>query len=234
MRHIRQSLAYRWLLWRQPKVYTYGGVRIHSDKDRLPTEVQKLIFKDRYENAERDLAKSVIRAGDRVLEIGCGIGLVSLVTAKIAGEGNVRSYEANPRMEQVIRDNYALNNMTPDLHMKAVTPDGGKVSFFQSDNILSSSVFDRDRAGQTVEVDAIAFADAIKDFSPTVVVMDIEGAETDVLPSDEMPGVKHLIVEIHPHIVGQDAINAMETKLAASGFGVAKRQHKTVLYSRPS
>ena len=57
-------------------------------------------------------------------EIGCGIGLVSLVARKICTEGFVISYEANPQMETLIRKNYALNNLVPNLEMKAVSIDG--------------------------------------------------------------------------------------------------------------
>ena len=93
--------------------------------------VRSALFKGTYEDNERRLVRGLLKPGDRVLEIGTGIGLVSLVCAKICGAGNVLSYEANPQLERIIRKNYELNGLTPNLRMRAVTTDGRSVSFFR-------------------------------------------------------------------------------------------------------
>ena len=61
-----------------------------------------------------------------------------LVARKICTEG-ILSYEANPQMEKLIRKNYALNNLVPNLEMKAVSVDGEKVEFYIDPEVISSS-----------------------------------------------------------------------------------------------
>lgn len=113
----------------------------------------------------------------KVLEIGTGIGFISLLASRIVGDKNVFCYEANSSLEASIRRNYALNNLHPQLTMKAVKVDGQPVTFFQSENIISSSVFDRARNDQKTLVESVQFQSVLYEVKPDVLIMDIEGAE---------------------------------------------------------
>jgi 16S rRNA A1518/A1519 N6-dimethyltransferase RsmA/KsgA/DIM1 with predicted DNA glycosylase/AP lyase activity len=81
---------------------TVQGVRISADPEDSPKHVRSLLFKNKYEIEECQLVQETLKPNDRVLEIGAGVGLVSLVATKIVGEGQVRSYEANPKMRELI------------------------------------------------------------------------------------------------------------------------------------
>src|SRR5690606_15260095 len=65
----------------------------------------------RYEGQEIRGALHVVRPGDRVLEMGSGIGLVGAVVAANAKPAEVRSYEANPALIPHIQALYALNGL---------------------------------------------------------------------------------------------------------------------------
>ena len=214
------------------KVFEQDGVRLHSGPRDLPRSVRSLLYKGGYEAAERDLLRRVVRPGSRVLEIGCGIGFVSLLCARLAGAGNVRSYEANPLLEPIIRRNYALNGLEPDLVMKAVTPDGSAISFHRDDNILSSSSFDRGRQTERITVDGEAFADALAAHRADVVVMDVEGAEVALLGEADLFGPRAMVVELHPHIVPQAGIDAMVAHVERQGLKLTERRDKSVLFER--
>lgn len=216
------------------QTYELSGVRLRCGPNDLPRFVRGEIFKGTYEAAEARLVRRVVRPGTRVVEFGTGIGFISILCSQLAGQGNVRSYEANPHMEPVIRANYMLNGMEPDLVMRAVTVDGSPISFFRDDNILSSSTFDRDRQAQRIEVESDSIRAVLAEAGPEVVVMDIEGAETDVLAAASLAqtNVRALIIELHPHIVGENAVGAMIAKLHDDGFAVAAGEGKTVLCLR--
>jgi FkbM family methyltransferase len=203
------------------------GVIVDTSEERIPGLVRNLLFKGKYEEYECRLVNNNLRPGDRVLEIGCGIGLVSLVATKVVGEGNVFSYEANPAMEGLIRDNYRLNGWEPNLFMKAITADGRRLTFFQQDNVLSSSLIDRKMAGREIRIESVAINDAIVRHRPTAIVMDVEGAEEEILPVADLSGVRALILELHPHIIGEERVAELVKGLEEQGFGVREKSHKT-------
>lgn len=227
-----RNLRRNWHLMRGTPRYTLKGVVLRTGETDLPRAVRDHIFRGSYEAVEADLARATLRPADRILEVGTGIGFVSLVCAKLAPDGQVTSYEANPEMEAVIRANYAENGLIPDLHMKAVTVDGTPIRFFADPGILSSSMVDRDLPGTEITVNSEPISKVIAAVRPDVIVMDVEGAETDLLPAADLSGVRDMIVEVHPHIVGADAISAMDASLADQGFVAKVRRHKTVHYAR--
>ena len=103
----------------RPRVVTIGGVRVPRDPAMIPDEVIALIYQERWE-AEARLCREALRPGDRVLEIGAGTGFIGSLCARICGSENVLSYEANPRLEPLIRRTYALNGVSPTLRMRAI------------------------------------------------------------------------------------------------------------------
>ena len=210
----------------------YHGVRIGTAAEETPRSVRSALFKGTYEDYECQLVERMVRAGDRVLEIGTGIGVVSLLATRLAGEGNVLSCEANPALEPLIRANYARNGWQPHLRMSAVTADGRDLVFHQNDNLLTSSAHDRQLAGETITVPSAPINDLIAEHAPTVLVMDVEGSETELLPAADLAGVQTIIVEVHPHIVGEEEIAGLLAGLEAQGFRVAERRHKTCLLTR--
>jgi len=203
-------------------------------REKMPKSVRTSIFKGTHESHERYLVAKYLKPGDRVLEIGAATGLVSLICAKHCGAENVLSYEANEEMEALIRENFSLNSWQPNLVMKAVTVDGADVSFFISDNVYSSSLIDRSDTidGKQVTVVSDAFEKIIEEFKPTALVMDVEGAEIDLLGNVDLGGVKKVIVELHPHITGQDVTDGLENRLAGLGFKNIETAHKTVFYQK--
>jgi FkbM family methyltransferase len=209
---------------------TLDGIRVGSGPDQ-PTSIRNGLYKGGYEAAERMLLKKHLKPGTRVLEIGGGIGFVGLLAASIAGKGNVLTYEANPALEPTIRANHARNAVAPELRMRAITTDGAPVTFHQSDNVISSSIYDRAEAERMIEVQSDAFADVVAEWRPDMVVMDVEGYEVDLL-SAPPEGPSRLLVELHPHVVGEDRIATLLQTLADAGFEVTERLEKNVLLTR--
>lgn len=227
-----RNLRRQWHMTIGTARYTHCGVALKTGPSDIPRSVRSHIFKGGYEAVEAELVTGIVTPSDRVLEVGTGIGFVSILCAKLAGEGRVTSYEANPALEPIIRANYTLNGLSPDLRMKAVTVDGSPIRFFADPNILSSSLIDRDLESTEITVDSDPMADVMAEIAPNVIVMDVEGAEVDLLTAADLSSVRAMIVEVHPHIIGEDEIAAMDAAIALQGLHIAKRLHKTVLYLR--
>jgi FkbM family methyltransferase len=227
LRSLRKSFRY---MFNVPTV-RLGGIAIDTTAGHIPENVRELIFREIYEDTERDLIGKILRPGMRTLEIGTGIGFVSLVAARICGEGNVFCYEANPELEQTIRRNFALNGMKPNLTMRAVTVDGTPITFFKSDNIISSSLYDRKRDDKPIMVESEALSDVLAKHDPAALIMDVEGAEIQLLAVD-LKNVADIIVELHPHIVGEDAIAALVSNLKSRGYVMVSNNRKTSHFAR--
>jgi FkbM family methyltransferase len=227
-----RSLRKRFRYLTDARTVTIDGVRIVSDKARIPEQLRALLYREVYEDTERNLLLRVLSPGMKVLEIGTGIGFISLLSTRLCGEGNVLSYEANGSLEPMIRENYGLNGLRPNLKMRAVTADGQPIRFFRNDNIISSSVYDRKMDAQEVVVESDAFGAVIADFNPDVLIMDVEGAEVDLFQSVDLGRIRHIVVELHPHIVGEDKIAAVVARLKGQGFAVRQQDRKTSHFER--
>ncbi len=223
------------MLWRRLRnldTLRIRGVLVATSKAGTPHSVRNALFKGVYEEHECDIVERIVKRGDRILEIGAGIGLVSLLATRLAGEGQVLSCEANPALEPLIRANYALNGWMPNLRMGAVAAAAGEVSFHQNDNLLSSSRIDRKLAGKEITVEGNAINDLIAAHEPNIIIMDVEGSETELLAGADLSGVQSIIVEMHPHIVGQGEIDKLLGRLKTDGFAVKDQRHKTFLLQR--
>lgn len=234
MKRLMRSLRKRFRHLTNARTVVIDGVRIVSEKGRIPDPLRELLFREVYEDTERNLLLRVLKPGMKVLEIGTGIGFVSLLSSKLCGQGQVLSYEANGSLEPMIRENYALNGMEPNLKMRAVTFDGQPIRFFRNDNIISSSVYDRKLQAQEVVVESDAFADVIAGFDPDVLIMDVEGAEVDLFEVENLGRIRHIVVELHPHIVGEEKIAAVVARLKGQGFAVREQDRKTSHFERVS
>ncbi len=223
------------LLWHRlfnKKKIMIDDLWVSTDPHTIPRHVRSLLFKNVYEDQERELVRTYLKQGDRVLEIGTGIGMVSLLVNNICGPGNVRSYEANPDMESLILANFSLNGIEPDLHMKAITKDGSKIEFFKDDRILSSSSIDRGINSTKCVVESDALETVLVSFKPNFIVMDVEGAEVELLKNTDLKSVRGLIVELHPHIVGQKKIDALVAELNSNDFQISVNRGNTYVFIR--
>jgi len=201
----------------KPNQITIDGIRISTSLEHVTKDIRKALFREDYERPERLLVQKYLSKTDRVLEIGAGVGLISVACARVCGPENVLSYEPNPRTRIAIEKNFELNGLKPQLRSKAVGLTAEEIEIYFAENIFSSSVFDRNFGDKTtVECDAIS--DVIAEFQPNAIVMDVEGAEIDLLGQTNLANIDKVIVEMHPHIVGDDNIKLLVSGLKQKGF----------------
>jgi len=227
-----RNFRLHWHRLRRTTQLDVDGVTLSTAPGTLPGQLRSLIFKNTYEDAERALVTRAVKSGDRVLEIGGGIGFVGLLCARLAAPGPVVTYEANAALEPMLRANYALNKAVPELRMRAVSRDGGPVSFNLADNVVSSSLVARPEAQARVEVESDALSTVIADLKPDVLVMDVEGAEIDLLPGTDLSALRALVIELHPHVVGEAATDSLMETLRAAGFSLTLKARSNVLMER--
>jgi len=223
-----QSIRWKVRKILNPKVVGVGGGIFVCYETRaqqlMGIGLAKYILNGKYEIDERTLLGETIRPDDKVLEVGAGIGVTGIEAARIVGQENVLSYEASPRLEWLIKKNHNLNDIHPQIIMKAVTKHGGKVNFYINDNDLSGGCFSLE-GSREIQIDSIALKTAISDFDPTILVMDAEGAEIELLPEINPRNIRAVLVELHTGTIGVQGIAHIESTLNERGFIPTKRLH---------
>jgi FkbM family methyltransferase len=220
-------LTYQFRVSLRP-VVSIEGVQIRVGR-HMSRRVEQAISKGGYERDELRLIGMVLSPSDVVLELGAGLGLVSAYCAKRVGSGRVFAFEANPDLEPCIRETYALNGVEPTLEMSAIRATAGRVTLYRNRHLYSSSIVRRSTAATPIEVPGKALSYVVEKIRPTLLIVDVEGAEGELFDRAQLPGVTKIVVELHERIIGVTKAHEVRRALAALGFredrGLSSREH---------
>lgn len=204
----------------------------------MTPRVRRLLRNGTYEIKEARALHYLIRSGDRVLELGGGLGYLS-AKARQLGASEVTVVEANPELVQYIQRQHATNNINSImvLHGLASAQDGPNKKVYLRRNFLASSAradIHPDRIETSVLVPCFGINQLIDRSRPDVLICDIEGAEVDVLSAADLTGLRSAIVELHPQWIGSTGVAAVFDAFSRAGMTYcAKGSHgKVVVFER--
>ncbi len=212
-------------------VVDINGIKMRIDAQMTPFQIRKLAS-GRHTADERELIPPLLEASDTVMELGGGIGMLAIACAQKIGGGRVYSYEANPFLEPVIRKNYALNNVAVNLRMCMLGQQPGTRVLHIAEHFSRSSVFKAEATARPHEVEVKSLNAEIAEIKPTVLIMDIQGGEGELLSFADLDGVRLLLVEMHPDLLGVGKVNALRRRIRAAGLNETRRSGQSFLYQR--
>ena len=187
-------------------------------QDRFSDVILESLAAGKYERAECDALDRLLVAGDRVLELGSGLGLVAVRCAQRLGSTAVATVEADPEMLPVIRATCEANHVSPVVLSGAVSADGGDRWLERAPHLWSTKAHRPLPADappvNRQRVEGIQLSALIAAHRPTVLVVDIEGGESHLAPTD-LPGVRAVLIECHSRA---DKL-AVDAWLIPLGFG---------------
>lgn len=226
-------LRYQFRKLLRPRVITNGGVRLDLG-EIAGTRYARSFYRDSHERDEREIVGRNLEPEDVVLELGAGVGLVTILCSQRIGSERVHTFEANRELEPALRRNFELNGVSPALHLRMVSLAAGPQEFFVADRFVLSS---RHAAGAGAssrrhEVEAVSWADVLRTIRPTFLIVDIEGGELDLADAEvDLSGVRKVCLEVHPHLIGDDGVSRVVTSLVSRGFSLCVRESRgSVLY----
>lgn len=219
---------------RAGQVIDVAGFEIFADAERYSAPILGALGRNDYEGREREILVNVVEPGDRILEIGTAIGVISMTAAAIAGPENVMTFEANPYIVADARRNFAYNGMGAITARNAVLYNRARwagpsdqAAFHVSRDFWASRLFVSDTDTDIVEVVQVPTAsleDAIAEHGATFLICDIEGGEIDLLTEADLTGIRKILLETHYWSVGEAATSKLIRKLVLDGFDIDLEQ----------
>ncbi|MCZ0964391.1 FkbM family methyltransferase [Paracoccus benzoatiresistens] len=191
------------------------GVRVPITANEVSPVIWEALTSGRYEAKEARLVRRLVREGDCVLELGAGIGVITSVIASTP-HVKVWSYDANPYTvslaERVAKANN-LDNVTFSHGLVTAGSSGNHLFYIRSDFWMSSLIAEQGPYVEVIETPSLDVDTIISKRDINVLVMDIEGAERQLLGSARLDGVDRVFLELHDHLYGlagiRDIFHAM-------------------------
>ena len=207
-----------------------GGFVVFVDTERYAADIISALDGGEYERRERQLVAALVQPGDRIIEAGTAIGVVSMTAAMIVGAQNVLTFDANPDIVADARENFRRNGLSGIKsrigalkNRQSATSRADTVDFHISREYwasrLNASPTDPGII-KTVQVPVFCLEKEIKLHGANVLICNIEGGETDLLMRADLSGIRTIIMETHYWSAGELAIDAMVRKLILAGFAI--------------
>lgn len=160
------------------------------------------IREDRYERHQLALIEMFITKQHRVLEGGSGLGIVTRELTERAQF--VVSCEANPELYECAEQNAPFAEVL-----------NGVLSFSPLKAHTGTAFGVRDLQGVALVPDSLIAYDHLN-----ALVLDVEGAEADILFNINLEPLDLIIVETHPELAGRGKLAGAHARLLVEGFTV--------------
>ncbi len=207
------------------------GIRLRLHRE-LSFEIINAIVNRQYERSERKLIQGVLRHSDVVVELGAGLGYISSVCARLVGSDRVFTYEANPQLEMMIRDTFTLNGVSPQLRICLVGKISGTSPFYIAADFWRSSTIKSEYSKECIEIEIISLQAELDRVRPTVLIVDIEGGEYDIIDENSLKTCRLIMLEVHPEVLGEERAAAVLQRIEQTGFQLRATQERTYLFER--
>jgi len=154
-----------------------------------------------------------------ILDFGANIGLSILYFKYLYPLSTVIAYEADPIIFKSLKKNVGdLPGVI--LHNAAIWSENTSLSFCSEG--ADGGFIDTKGGNQTIKIDAVDVAVVLNESNADFIKMDIEGAESVVIPAckGKLANAKHIFCEYHSKINEQQELSSILSILQGEGFRV--------------
>ncbi len=155
------------------------GIDVPIAADEVSPVIWQALTSGSYEAKEARSIYKAVKPGDRVLELGSGIGIITSIIAGIA-DVSVWAFEANPATAALARrviDANDLDNVVLSQGILSAGEPGSFCFYVRRDLWMSSMDENQGPYERTIELQSNNIDEFINTHDINVLVMDIEGAE---------------------------------------------------------
>ncbi len=204
------------------EIISHLGANIPLDPGIISPLIADRIRQGQYEHKEAQRIALMIEPGERILEIGGGIGFTSTLCCKNPNTQAIRVFEANPSLCPFIQNVHSINEVRNAEVVNAVLTNDPNLSlaeFYLRTDFWASSLSPRPHGYQAViPVKTRQFREEIEEFKPTLIICDLEGGEVDLFNDATLTGVKRVFLELHPRVTGKRGLKTLFDAMSARNF----------------
>ena len=195
------------------EIVDHFGVQIPINSEIISDKIVERIKEGLYEHKEAQQIKRIIQPGDRILEVGGGIGFISTLCSKNPHTEAIRVFEANPQLLPYIDEVHALNKVSNAETVNAVLINGtrpGALEFYVRQHFWASSLSPEPGGYlKSVSVPTRSFSHEVENFRPSLIICDIEGGELDLFMNANLTGVSRVYMEVHQKVIGKRGMKTL-------------------------
>lgn len=195
--------------------------KILTDRLRVAFETSK------YEQLEARQVPRILRDGDRLLEIGAGVGYISSLAGILFKLDLVVVIEANPDLMKIIDNIHNLNGVqsklingvaVSSLGRLSLSESDGKAAFYVRNDFWGSSLDSSKSYKEIKHVPVYDINHLVHIYKPTVIICDIEGGEIDLFNNVNLSSVRVALFEVHKKNIGLDGIDRLSMDMRHQGL----------------
>lgn len=179
------------------------------------------IKKGIYEYTEASQIGVLVQEGERVLEIGVGIGFIATLVLRHPNTTAYLGFEANPELVNAANELFNINKVNGEIINAVLTndPDIKEMNFYLRKDFWASSLSEKPWGYEkTIKIKSKLFNHIIDSFKPTMIICDIEGGELDLFRDACLLGVKKVYMEIHQNVLGRRGVRKLFDIMSSKGF----------------
>ncbi len=237
------AIQRRLILYREARLHRYlqsvkaiclKGVELNVTGISLSMKLS--LISGQFEKAEVEMADSIIQCGDRILDLGAGLGFVGIHAIKNLGAQSIVAVEANPGTYELLKDNYSRNKVSGECLHAAASNNDGFQSLIVTEDFWTDRLENSDNTKDVVkrEVPALSFDTLFKMCGERteVLMIDIEGAEFHAVQSPIPKGIRAVIIEIHPDILSKNDVGSVTHWLVSQDFRLINSSGRVLGFER--
>lgn len=220
-----------------PDIYLMpDGVRLILNTTLISKNIRVAILQGQYEKQEAKILRRTLKNGERYLEWGGGLGYLASNAALTGKCASITVVEASPDVYTYMKEILRVNQVHATTLNRLVGTDGAdgeSGTLYVNQHFWANSMVPGKVGKQKVQVEMASGNRLIREYRPTYLNCDIEGAEFEVFPELDLESVRKILVEVHEVPARGRTIDGFIHLLAQKGFvHVPKRSIDNVLFFR--
>jgi FkbM family methyltransferase len=208
------------------------GITVRLDNPAIATRHKSLLLNGAYELPERRLLAKHLPCDIPLVELGGCIGVLScLANRRLADPDRHLVVEANPNLIPTLERNRDANACRfRVVHAAIAYSTEGTVTF---DTGAFTSGFVGEGGSLTVPARTLESLAVEAGFDRFDLICDIEGAERELIHTEGdflKERVRWLLLEMHPTLLGNEAVTSLNTRLQELGFTLVDSDRTVYCY----